>query len=325
MKRENERNMIITTCPQAWEGTGAYWVLKNLEPVANTKHIPYEQLQEVKDVDLIITCGIGEVDLLRMAASFLKGRKVKLGVLFCSPLAQAHVVPTSPNGDLDSLLRYKNMLEAGNIDYIFLTSQKLADLFDNKKIIYLPPPLHWEDVPKTPEKNRKGIGYFGTMDSHKNLATMFGAVKHSEIEDSLILTGPEKVSMCSFFSHLFDMKNIVLHPRLPRQALLDVMSKVKLGIQIGFSESFNYTTWELAMMEVPSIVGPSISWYVANNPLREYCMVQNLDDPMLIACMIERIYFNSALYLDLCEASKEVAVLQMERNNRRVQEVLEKL
>lgn len=317
--------MIITTCPQAWEGTGAYWVLKNLESVAKTKHIPYEQLQEVEDVDLIITCGIGEVDLLRMAASFLKGRKVKLGVLFCSPLAQAHVVPTSSNGDLDSLLRYKNILEAGNIDYIFLVSQKLADLFDNKKIIYLPPPLCWEDVPIIPEENRKGIGFFGTMDKHKNLATMFGAVKHSKIEEPLILTGPEKASMCEFFSNLFDMKNIVLHQRLPRQALLDVMSKVKLGIQIGFSEAFNYTTWELAMMEVPSIVGSSIDWYIKDNYLRKYCMVENLDDPIEIGEMIRRIYFNLNLYEDLCKVSKEVAVLTMKKNNRRVQEVLEKL
>lgn len=317
--------MIITTCPQVWEGTGAYWVLKNLESVAKTKHVPYEQLQEVKDVDLIITCGIGEVDLLRMAASFLKGQKVKLGVLFCSPLAQAHVVPTSSNGDLDSLLRYKNMLEDRNIDYIFLTSQKLADLFDNKKMIYLPPSLYWEDVPIVSKENRKGIGYFGTMDRHKNLATMFGVVKHSKIEEPFILTGPEKASMCSFFSYLFDMKNIVLHQRLPRQALLDVMSKVKLGIQIGFSESFNYTTWELAMMEVPSIVGPSIDWYIKDNYLRKYCMVENLDDPIEIGEMLRRIYFNLNLYLDLCKVSKEIAILTMEKNNQRIQDVLEKL
>ncbi|MCK4359400.1 MAG: glycosyltransferase [Candidatus Cloacimonetes bacterium] len=312
--------MIITTCPQVWEGTGAYWVLKNLEFIAKTKHIPWEQLQ-VKDADLVITCGIGEVDLLR-----LRKQGVKIGVLFCSPLAQAHIVPTSLNGDLDSLLRYKNMLESGDIDYIFLVSQKLADLFDNKKIIYLPPPLHWEDFPKTPEKDRKGIGYFGTMDRHKNLATMFGAVKHLEITDPFILTGPEKVSMCSFFSHLFDMKNIVLHQRLPRQALLDVMSKIKLGIQIGFSESFNYAVWELAMLKIPSIVGPSISWYIENEPLREYCLVQNLDDPISIAAKIQRIYSGSDdLYLMLCNVSKDEAILKMERNNQRVQEVLEKI
>ena len=45
--------MIITTCPQVWEGTGAYWVLKNLEFIAKTKHIPWEQLQ-VKDADFLI-------------------------------------------------------------------------------------------------------------------------------------------------------------------------------------------------------------------------------------------------------------------------------
>ena len=259
------------------------------------------------------------MDLLR-----LRKQGVKIGVLFCSPLAQAHIVPTSPNGDLDSLLRYKNMLESGDIDYIFLASQKLADLFDNKKIVYLPPPLHWEDFPIS--ENRKGIGFFGTMDRHKNLATMFGAVKHSGIIEPFILTGPEKVFMCSFFSHLFDMKNIVLHQRLPRQALLDVMSKIKLGIQIGFSEAFNYTTWELAMLKIPSIVGPSINWYIENEPLREYCLVQNLDDPISIAAKIQRIYSGSDdLYLMLCNVSKDEAILKMERNNQRVQEVLGEL
>lgn len=314
--------MIITTCPQVWEGTGAYWVLKNLEFVANIQHIPWEQLQ-VKDAELIITCGIGEVDLLR-----LKKQKKKIGVLFCSPLAQAHVVPTSPNGDLDSLLRYKNMLESGDIDYIFLVSQRLASLFDNEKIIYLPPSLHWEGFPKTLEKDRKGIGYFGTMDRHKNLATMFGAVKHSKIEEPFILTGPEKGSMCSFFSNLFDMKNIVLHQRLPRQALLDVMSKVKLGIQVSFSEAFNYTTWELAMLEIPSIVGPSIWWYCGENGyLKENCMVKCLDDPIEIGEMIKRIDFDlfPNLYSDLCIESKDVAISKMRRNNQMVQEVLEGL
>ena len=312
--------MIITTCPQVWEGTGAYWVLKNLEFVANTKHIPWEQLQN-QDGDLIISCGIGEVDLLRLRK---EGRKI--GVLFCSPLAQAHVVPTSSNGDLDSLLRYKHMLESGTIDYIFLVSEQLAQLFNYEKFIYLPPPLHWEGFPKTLEKDRKGIGFFGTMDKHKNMATMFGAVKHSKIEEPLILTGPEKGSMCSFFSNLFDMKNIILHQRLPRQALLDVMSKVKLGIQIGFSEAFNYVVWELAMLEVPSIVGPSINWYYSKNAyLKKYCMAEYLDDPVEIGEMIRRIDFVPTLYSDLCIESKNVAVSIMEKNNQRVLEVLEGL
>ena len=315
--------MIITTCPQAWQDTGAYWALKHLEVTGKTKHIPWEQLQD-QDGDLIISCGIGEVDLLRLRK---KGKKI--GVLFCSPLAQAHVVPSSPNGDLDALLRYKNMLKSGDIDYIFLLSERLTYLFKNEKIIYLPPALQWENFPTS--KERKGIGYFGTMDKHKNLATMFGAIKYSGIKDFFIITGQEKTQMCSFFSNLFDMKNIVLYSRLSRLQLLDVMSKVKLGIQIGFSESFNYTTWELAMLGIPSIVGPSISWYIENNLyLKKYCMVENLDDLIEIGDKIKTLYSNiyfefSDLYSDLCKESKEVAISTMKRNNQRVQEVLENL
>lgn len=315
--------MIITTCPQAWQDTGAYWALKHLEVTRKTKHIPWEQLQN-QDGDLIISCGIGEIDLLRLRK---KGRKI--GVLFCSPLAQAHVVPSSPNGDLDALLRYKNMLGSGDIDYIFLLSERLTYLFKNEKIIYLPPALQWENFPIS--KERRGIGYFGTADKHKNLATMFGAIKYSGIGDPFIITGQEKTQMCSFFSNLFDMKNIVLYSRLPRPQLLDVMSKVKLGIQIGFSESFNYTTWELAMLNVPSIVGPSINWYIGNNLyLKRYCMVENLDDLIEIGDKIKTLYSNiyfefSNLYSDLCGESKEVAISTMERNNQRVQEVLENL
>jgi len=310
--------MIITTCPQAWQDTGAYWALKHLEVTGKTKHIPWEQLQD-QDGDLVISCGIGEVDLLRLRK---KGKKI--GVLFCSPLAQAHVVPSSLNGDLDALLRYKNMLKSGDIDYIFLLSKELANLFNNERIIYLPPALEWENFPVTKIEDRKGIGYFGTMDKHKNLATMFGAFKYSGIVDPFIITGQEKTQMCSFFSNLFDMKNIILYSRLQRQQLLDVMSKVKLGIQIGFSESFNYSTWELAMLGVPSIVGPSINWYAGEEPLKEYCMVRNLDDPCMIGTMIRRIYFDPDLYLRLCKMSREVAVLKMKRNNQEAQEVLEK-
>jgi hypothetical protein len=164
------------------------------------------------------------------------------------------------------------------------------------------------------------------MDKHKNLATMFGAVKHSGIEDLFFITGSEKISMCNFFSNLFDMKNIIVHPRLPKQQLLDVMSKVKLGIQIGFSESFNYTTWEMAMLGVPSVVGSSIYWYASNKELKEYCVASNLDDPILIGERIRDIYFGSDIfYKHLCSLVKEVAEKTMKENNQMIPEILGKL
>lgn len=310
---------IITTCPQAWQDTGAYWYLKNLEFVCNSKHISWEQFQG-NTGDFVITCGLGEIDLFK-----LKRQKFRIGVLFCSPLAQAHVVPSSTNGDLDSLLRYVNMLKSGDIDYIFLASEQLAYLFKNEKIIYLPAPLHWEDFSISTMEERRGLGYFGTMDKHKNLATMFGAVKSSGVEDSFIITGQEKTHMCSFFSNLFDMKNIVVLPRLPRNQLLDVMSKIKLGIQISLSESFNYTTWELSMLEVPNVVSPSINWYAGEEPLREFCMIGNLDDFGEVSNKIRRIYNDSSLYLRLCIMSKEIAMSKMKRNNQRIQEILGKI
>ena len=308
---------IITTCPKCWEDTGAYKYLKNLEFVYKTKHIPWEELRAV-DVDLLITCGIGEIDLLK-----LKKQKNKIGVLFCSPLAQAHVVPTSSNGDLDSLLRYVNMLKSGDIDYIFLASEQLSKIFDNEKIIYLPAPLHLEGFQIS--KDRKGIGYFGTMDKHKNLANMFGAVKYSGIEDSFIITGTEKVSMCKFFSNLFDMKNIIVYPRLSKQQLLDAMSKVKLSLQIGFSESFNYTTWECSMLQIPSIVSLCIFWYVNDPILKKFCGIENLDNFILIGEKIRKIYFDPVLYKDLCILSQNAAVSIMKENNQRILEILEKL
>jgi hypothetical protein len=318
---------IITTCPKCWEDTGAYKYLKNLELIesiqSRSTHIPWEELKTV-DADLIITCGIGEIDLLKLSTRFLNNKEVKVGVLFCSPLAQAHVVPSSQNGDLDSLLRYVNMLKSGDIDYLFVASCQLETLFQNEKIIYLPAPLHLSGYQIS--KERKGIGFFGTMDKHKNLATMFGAIKYSKILDPLIITGSEKISMCNFFSNLFDMKNIIVYPRLPKHSLLDMMSKVKLGIQIGFSESFNYTTWELAMLEVPSVVGPSIWWYASDKELKEYCVVSNLDDPILIGEKIRDIYFGSDIfYKHLCSLVKEVAEKTALENNQMIPEILKKL
>jgi len=313
--------MIITTCPQAWQDTGAYWALKHLEVTGKTKHIPWEQLQD-QDGDLIISCGIGEIDLLRLRK---KGRKI--GVLFCSPLAQAHVVPSSLNGDLDALLRYKNMLKSGDIDYIFLLSERLTYLFKNEKIIYLPPALQWDLQPKNSfnVEDRKSICFFGTSDKHKNLATMFGAIKYSSVEDPFVITGQEKVQMCQFFANLFDMKNITLYPRLQRQQLLDLMNTVRLGIQISFSESFNYSTWELAMLSIPSVVSPSISWYVEDSTLKKFCFIENLDNPILIGEKIKKIYFDSILYKDLCILSKNIAVSVMENNNNKVVKLLEKI
>ena len=309
---------IITTCPKCWEDTGAYKYLKNLEFVYKTKHIPWEEFRAV-DADLLITCGIGEIDLLK-----LKKQKVKVGVLFCSPLAQAHIVPTSLQGDLDSLLRYVNMLKSGDIDYIFLASEQLSKIFNNEKIIYLPAPLHLEGFQIS--KDRKGIGYFGTADKHKNLATMFGAIKYSGIADPFIITGNEKISMCNFFSNLFDMKNIIVYPRLLKLQLLEIMSKVKLGIQIGFSESFCYTAWELAMLNVPSIISPSIYWYSSNKELNAFCVPSNLDDAVLIGEKIKDIYNNNSAYYEyLCSLVKEVAIKTMEENNEKIQKVLGKL
>jgi len=310
---------IITTCPKCWEDTGAYKYLKNLEFVYKTKHIPWEELRAV-DVDLLITCGIGEVDLLK-----LKRQKVKIGVLFCSPLAQAHIVPTSSNGDLDSLLRYVNMLKSGDIDYIFLASEQLSKIFNNEKIIYLPAPLYWEEGTDLSNiENRKGLCFFGTMDSHKNLANMFGAVKYSGIGDPFIITGTEKVSMCEFFSNLFDMKNIIVYPRLSKQQLLDTMSKVKLSLQIGFSESFNYTTWECSMLQIPSITSLCIFWYVNDPILRKFCGVENLDNFILIGEKIRKVYFDPVLYKDLCVLSQNAAVSIMKENNQMISEILEK-
>jgi hypothetical protein len=310
--------MIITTCPQAWQDTGAYWALKHLEATGKTKHIPWEQLQD-QEGELTISCGIGEIDLLR-----LKKKGKKIGVLFCSPLAQAHVVPSSSNGDLDALLRYKNMLKSGDIDRIFLLSERLACLFKDERIVYLPPALEWGEFPGTQLEDRKGLGYFGTMDRHKNLATMFGAVKCSGIEDRFVITGQEKMQMCEFFSRLFDMKNIVVYPRLQRQQLLGLMSGIRLGIQIGFSESFSYATWELAMLGVPSIVCPSIRWYTEDDFLRKYCEIADLDDPVLIGSHIKNIYHDPYRYEHLCRDSQRVAISIMEKNNKQAKEVLEK-
>lgn len=325
--------MIIGTCPKSWIDTGVWRMLSNLEHVVPSlyKFCPgtVPPVPDDQRGGLVLLAGYSPTDQLWTA---LKQKGMSLGMLYCSDILQAYIVPqTNPLvGDLAPLLHYIELLERDQLDYLFVTSQSLCNVLRDgrpdalsDRIIYLPVALDTSEAALThvTEPNtRNMISILGTRDWHRNLAVQFAALNlykmwSKEDKTRILLNGTEKVPIVRFFEKLFPrLKNDLYCPfdvafRVDRTTFLEGISRVKVNLAVSLSETFGYLVWELAMLGIPSIVSPTIWWYRHAHLIDELCVVQDVSDYHEIGERLRRIMnLSNTTYVRLGSASRRVAV-----------------
>lgn len=331
--------MITGTCPKSWIDTGVWRMLSNLEHVVPSlyKFCPgtVPPVPDGQRGGLILLAGYSPTDQLWTA---LKQKGMSLGVLYCSDILQAYIVPqTNPLvGDLAPLLHYIELLERDQLDYLFVTSQSLCNVLRDgrsdtlsDRIIYLPVALNASEpaLSHVGEFNaRDKISILGTRDWHRNLAVQFAALNlykmwSKEDKTRILLNGTEKVPVIQFFKQLFPrLRNDVYCPfeaalRVNRTAFLEELGRVKVNLAVSLSETFGYLVWELAMLGIPSIVSPTIWWYRGDPSLSSYdlidklCVVQDVSNYHEIGERLHRIMtLPDAAYAELGYVSRQIAI-----------------
>ncbi len=167
-----------------------------------------------------------------------------------------------------SKLRLKNFYIAPNTREL---TEQLDEVFDGK-FVYLPNVYHIENF--TPhekkEENYLDIGCFGAIRPMKNtfqqaIAAIAFANKldrslRFHINSSRVEQGGENVlkNLKALFKD--SRHRLVEHPWLSHKEFLSLISKMDLGTQISFSESFNIVSADFVTVGIPIIVSEDIEW-----------------------------------------------------------------
>ena len=241
----------------------------------------------------------------------------KVGVLYCSPLGQAEI----SNGELKNLSIYLEWLDKKKIDYLFVGSEALANSLKRKDIVYLPA-LSFSDLKvrpraKIPHKNIVAI--LNDKAIHKNILNTLAGVSLSRNIEGFWINGARE----EYFDLMkrFRIKNLKSRGYIPRKDFYNELKKVKLLLQLSFSEGFSYSTFEAMNVGVPVLTSRTIPWNTI--PLLK---VNNCEDHEEIAKKIDKILsLNQKEYAHLSRNCIKVAKKAIEKNNSVCQKNLKKL
>jgi hypothetical protein len=183
-------------------------------------------------------------------------------------------------------LDYKNVYVATNAPNI---TKELKDFvwykFDNwndeieSKIVYLPNyyPQEYKNKKYNRDKDYINISCFGAIRPMKNhLLQAIAAIRFADtigkklrfhINSGRIEQNGDPVykNLTSLFSHVYDSGHrLVKHQWCPREDFLKICSKMDIGMQVSFSETFNIVAADLISQGVPVVSSNEIPWI---NPL----------------------------------------------------------
>ena len=181
--------------------------------------------------------------------------------------------------------KIKNMLVSVNaprmlreIKFFLKTLNNWTDEQTDKKVLYLP--NYYPQTYAKPKKiDRKqhyvNVGCFGAVRPLKNhMVQAIAAVDFAESIGKRVkfhinagrieMQGqPVAHNLESFFAHLYDRGHrLVNHAWAPREEFLVTCSKMDIGMQCNFSETFNIVGADLISQGVPLIGSKEIPWMV---------------------------------------------------------------
>ena len=233
----------------------------------------------------------------------------KKAILFCSPFAQAEI----SNEEIKNLQIYLDWLNKKRIDFLFVGSKVVYKMLNRKEVIYLPAPSISDfSIRKRkilPKMNIVAI--FNDKAIHKNVINSVAGISLSKKIDEFWINGAkeEYLSLFNQFGMKNKMKNIGF---IEKNNFYKTLIKIKLLLQLSFSEGFSYSTFEAMNLGVPVLVSDAIPW-VRIKELK----VKNIKNPNEISKKIDKILtLNKAKYRDLCERCTENARQAIKENNR---------
>lgn len=305
---------IIAIIPNQCLGFGgSFSVYEGLSLLPEISLQTFENFAPIQDTKLVI--GFGYTPPRK------EGFNYKTSFLFCSPILQCEF-----SNELNLLNGKIQEVNKGILDYLFLLHKPDADALSSiwgEKIRWLPP-LFNKKLPE-PQFERKGICCAGMNRGNKNYYNQALAIAISKYKDQGLYTFGDKPEVFRLSKSIFNQDWCISDWILQNDKYYDILKKMKLGLQVSLSESFNYITLELALLKIPSIVSPSIYWYAQDSMLNEECVIKNSNDPIEIKTKIDCILTHSGLYSNLCERSYDVAQQVLKNNFDITKKVLEEL
>ena len=273
---------VITTCPPIDNGVTTH--LKTMDDTTTlTQYLPFhnwidfcKEVEQMNDLKMIIFGGaLGEEYQKAIYRLRRKLPKVKIGLLFCSPFGQADLCNEFPL--LEEALKF-------NLDYLFTGDYDLAQLLNGT---WLPQTMDLKPFDKyrlhSNNKNNE-VGLFVSTVPQKNVANQIIACKDVEGLNLLVngVADKYKFLLGKNFMDVGFVKS--------KQEFYEIISKCKIGLQVNFSESFNYMAAEFMAMGVPCLVSSCMPHFYENDSfLKSFLLVENFDSPLEIREKIQSI------------------------------------
>lgn len=150
-----------------------------------------------------------------------------------------------------------------------------TDEYTNERIVYLPNYYPQEYVTKEYQVNKEhiNIGCFGAVRPLKNhvlqaiasikFADRIGKKLHFHINGGRVESKGEPVlnNLRALFRHLYDTgHSLVEHDWTPREEFIKLCSKMDIGLQVSFSETFNIVGADIISRGVPLVGSIEIPW-----------------------------------------------------------------
>jgi hypothetical protein len=267
--------MIITCCPSKVHN-GVWRHLKELEQFGTCHYDVDDNIP--MDVKVVIFGGAWNADYARINAD-CKNKRIRTGLLFCSPFGQATL-----SNEIPCFNQAYELLRNRTIDYLFTGTKEMADLYKDERIIYLPQTLDYEAFLKktdkiNPEINKECVGLFCSKAVHKNIPNQLMSLKRTKYH---LFT-----NALDAFNVQFALHNNIRYTNfdwLDEDNYYSLLKSIPVHLQCSFSEAFDYVAAETLLLERPILVGPSISW-IKDSSL----VVNNIDNPFEIKQAIERL------------------------------------
>lgn len=297
------KKVLLTAPERNMDYGGALNVLYSLQDICNAEIHPYEKVKlYYKNYDLTISIGY---HLDRISGG------CETAHIWCSPMGQLEL---AGEGDILYTLLTKHLRHRKTLGYLLCTSTALTlalrKIWGNN-IIYLPPFLTEREYPTISIEERSGVICVGMNRNNKNYLNQYVAAALYSDEDLYIVDNScvagrvmnGKVMAERLFNAKIKMQPAILDQKLYYEYLKDK----KLGLQVTYSESFNYISYELARMGIPSVVSNAVWWYAEEPLLKKYCVVNNIGDIFSISGMINYLLKEKECYEEVCEAAKKQA------------------
>ena len=232
----------------------------------------------------------------------------KKGILYCSPLAQAEI----SNEEIKNLTVYLQWLDDKRIDYLFVGSKSLADRLKRKDVIYLPAPS-LSDLnlrPRTNSPKKKIVAIFNDKAIHKNIINTLAGVSISKNTKEIWINGARGEYL--ILSEMFGLKKRIKNLEyIPKKNFYTILKKVKLLLQISFTEGFSYSAFESMLLGVPVMTSKTIAWNTIS-----LLKVNNCENHIEIARKIDLILsLRPKEYASLSQNCRKVAMKIIQKNN----------